>query len=59
MEKKIKIQIPDTPNFIRTDYKILPITDFTVDELKEIGKEWTENLIRKAREKGGEKVFKE
>lgn len=55
MEKKIpvKIRIPLTPNFIQIgdDNGVLPISDFTEAELREIAAEWTEELILKAKNK--------
>ncbi len=58
MKKNISIttRIPLTPNFIQTgsgnDNGILPISDFTEEELREIAAEWTEELIKKAKSKG-------
>ena len=54
MEKKILIDLPMTPNFIMSadGKQKWPIREFTDKELREIGKLWTNNLIRKARAKG-------
>ena len=51
MLKKIQTHCPSVPNFIKTDYDIIPISSFTEEELREIGKEWTEELIKKAKNK--------
>jgi hypothetical protein len=58
MEKKVKIEIPSLPNFIRTkafdqgtDRASIPIEDFTPDELRDLGKEWTEALIKHSEER--------
>lgn len=49
---KVIIEVPDTPNFLRYgDRKVLPISDFTEAELREIGKQWTENLVKKAKKR--------
>jgi len=50
MEKKITVHCPLVPNFIKTDYEMISIADFTEDELREIGKEWTEELIKKSKQ---------
>lgn len=51
MQKSIQIEIPRPPNFIRTDYKTIPIENFTDEELRDIGKEWTDNLIKNAHQR--------
>jgi len=49
---EVQIEIPLTPNFIRYDQrKIIPIWQFTEEELREIGKEWTEALVKSAAKK--------
>lgn len=49
---EIELEIPMTPNFIRYgERKHIPIQDFTIEELREIGKQWTENLIKAAKKK--------
>lgn len=49
---EVNIEIPMTPNFIRYgERKNLPIADFTEKELREIGKQWTENLVKAAKKK--------
>ena len=53
MEKKIKIELPLLPNFLRpagTD-KAMAISEFTEAELREIGAEWTEALVKHAQKK--------
>lgn len=49
MQKSIEIKTPRVPNFILTDYKPIPIENFTEEELREIGKDWTEELVRHAK----------
>lgn len=51
MYKQIKLQTPSVPNFILTEdlKQPIPIADFTDDELRKIGDEWTQQLISKAR----------
>ena len=51
MKKEIKIEIPSTPNYIKVGDVALGIEEFTDDELKQLGTEWTEELIKKAGKK--------
>lgn len=51
LERRLKM--PTLPNFIRdaaTDEPV-DIADLTEDQLREIGKAWTDALVRKARER--------
>ena len=49
MLKNIEIEIPLTPNFIRTKNGYsMPIKNFTDNELKKVGKLWTQKLIENA-----------
>lgn len=49
MKKKIEIQIPTTPNFIALkSHTVIPVSEFSDEELKEVGKEWIKELIKKA-----------
>lgn len=49
---QVTVEVPDTPNYLRYgDRKVLPISDFTEAELREIGKQWTENLVKKAKKR--------
>ncbi len=48
---KAKVGIPWVPNNIVCDGGYVPIQKFTDDELKNIGENWTEELIKKARAK--------
>lgn len=50
-EKKMAVVIPLTPSFIKVSEQYVSIDEFTEDELREIGREWTENLIKKANKK--------
>lgn len=45
------VVIPLTPSFIKVSEQYVSIDEFTEDELREIGREWTENLIKKANKK--------
>lgn len=43
---KSKPIIPDVPNQIETeDGKSIPIFEISIQDLKKIGKKWTENLV--------------
>lgn len=53
MKIEQEVEIPMTPNFIKVGDTHKPITDFTDDQLREIGKEWTEALVKKSRTRGG------
>jgi hypothetical protein len=51
---KTEIQTPTTPNFIHVQIgkdqsNTVPISDFSEEELREIGKKWTEDLVVSAR----------
>lgn len=50
-EKKMAVIIPLTPSFIKVGEQYVSIDEFTEYELRQIGKEWTENLIKKANKK--------
>ena len=56
MKKEIQIEIPSVPNFIKVAGElvsevVVDISDFTDEELKEMGNEWTENLLENARKR--------
>lgn len=55
MEKKLSVEIPRTPNFIRVGSQVISIDGFSEEELREIGKEWTEKLILSAHKKAQHK----
>ena len=49
-----EIQTPSTPNFIKVrvgskEEVTLPISDFTDEELREVGRKWTKELIISAK----------
>lgn len=45
--------LPTLPNFLRTESdEAVPIESLTQDQLREIGQQWTDALIRKARDRG-------
>jgi len=61
MSEKAKITIktertlllPTLPNFLLTEGdEAVPIESLTQDQLHEIGQQWTEALMRKARDRG-------
>ena len=48
---KAEIEMPRVPNFLRrTDGETMSIADFADEGLEEIGRLWTENLIKRAQE---------
>ena len=48
LQVTVQAEVPSVPNFIRlSDGQTFPVHAFTVKDLKKIGKEWTEALIRK------------
>lgn len=59
MKKKIEVEIeaPMIPNFLRNIVKsrekaiLIPIQDLTDEELREVGNEWVENLVKAAKKK--------
>lgn len=60
MSEKAKITIktertlllPTLPNFLRTEGdEAVPIESLTQEQLREIGQQWTDALLRKARDK--------
>lgn len=59
METKVKIQLPQVPNFVAVllgDERVgkpLCIKHLTDDEIREIGARWTEAMILRAKELRG------
>jgi len=54
MKKKITldIEIPLVPNYIRDIHaRSIHISEFSEEELRDIGSEWIEELVKKARNK--------
>lgn len=51
MNKQILVKVapPMTPNFIIVGKTPVAIEDFTNEELREIGQEWVNDLIEKAK----------
>jgi len=50
---EVKIIIPEVPKHIKYEgqgRRIIPISEFTKEELEQIGIEWTVNLIKKSQE---------
>lgn len=52
MNVKIEVEIPSIPNFImsKVDRFTISLSQFSEDELTEIGKMWTQKLIEKSKE---------
>ncbi len=51
MKKEIEISLPSIPNFLKVGEVVLDISDFSDDELQQIGKEWTEKMIKLAHDR--------
>lgn len=51
LDNRTTVDIPSVPNFIRCGDNTESISRFTTEELRMIGKEWTEELVVKARSK--------
>ena len=49
VQKKVKIKIPLTPNFIQVNESTLHISELSDKELRAIGASWTVELVRRAR----------
>lgn len=48
--KELEISIPTLPNFLCVgETECLSISDFSEKELRQIGKEWTDALVRKSK----------
>jgi hypothetical protein len=48
-----QVVVPRVPNFLHmADGQILPVEAITEEGLREIGREWTEELIENARKRG-------
>lgn len=45
--KTIEIEVPTIPNYIRVGKQMIEVANFTEDEIKAIGKAWTEKLLEK------------
>lgn len=48
---KIECEVPLVPNFLKTPNGQVPIHAVTEEVLRELGKQWTEALVMKARQK--------
>lgn len=54
---KRTLLLPTLPNFIRDEQDaIIPVEDLTQDQLRELGQKWTEALMRKARDRAGNRT---
>jgi hypothetical protein len=52
IRREQRVQLPSLPNFIRdADDKAISIVDLSEEQLREIGKQWTDALVRKAASK--------
>ncbi len=47
----IECEVPLVPNFLKTPAGQVPIQAVTEEALRELGKQWTEALVMKARQK--------
>ncbi len=46
-----KVNVPRVPNFLITEYGFsMPVSAFTEDDLRNIGAQWVENLVARAKE---------
>ena len=51
---RIQLKIPQLPNFITTtDDRVVDVKDLPDATLRRIGEQWTEKLLRHARERKG------
>lgn len=51
------LMLPTLPNFIRDEQDTaIPVEDLTQEQLREIGQKWTDALMRKARDRAGERT---
>ena len=49
--------LPTLPNFLRTpDGQAMDVGDMPEDQIREVGAKWTDALVRKARERRGDKI---
>lgn len=51
LDNRTTVEVPMIPNFIRCGLSTEPISRFTSEELRKIGKEWIDELVIKARRK--------
>jgi hypothetical protein len=51
IKRSIEVRVPLTPNSLSVagEKDARPISDFTEAELRQLGAEWTEQLVKKAR----------
>ena len=51
VEFKVKLLVPQLPNFIRVkdSSQAIPISALTDDQIYELGNEWTQAILEKAR----------
>lgn len=45
------IELPSTPNFVKVDGVMRPISELTPFTIRKIGREWTKELLAKADKK--------
>lgn len=58
LDNRTTVEVPMTPNFIKCGLNVEPISRFTSEELRKIGKEWIEELVIKARRRRKSPVTK-
>lgn len=48
MKKHIEVVVPSVPNFLKVGTQTVSVAEFSNNELRQIGREWTEKLIKRA-----------
>lgn len=58
VKTEMEILLPLLPNFVRTSHKdvAIPLADLTEEQVRDIGKQWTDALVEKFRKKRREKT---
>lgn len=47
--KEAEVRIPLVPNFIFVGEDNVPIKEFTEEQLRELGQEWVEELVKRSK----------
>lgn len=48
LTKQVDVETPRVPNFVKVGNEYLPLSDFTDEELRLIGKAWIDALLDRA-----------
>lgn len=58
VKTELEIILPSLPNFVRTANKdvVMPIGDLSNEQIRELGSEWTEQLVQKAIQRRKQKM---